>query len=78
MCLGIPGKISRIYNTDGIVMGIVEYGGVMREACLSTISDAKIGDYVMVHAGFALCKMDEEEARETLRALDEINDVSLY
>jgi len=77
MCLGIPGKITKIYDADGITMGIVKYDGALREACLSTVSDVAIGDYVMVHAGFALCKMDEEEAIETLRAFDEINEIPL-
>ncbi len=73
MCLGIPGKITKIYEEDGLTMGIVDYNGASRETCLSTISDPSVGDYVMVHAGFAISKMDEKEAMETIRVLDEIS-----
>jgi len=72
MCLGIPGKIIDVYEKDGLQMGKVDFGGVVRETCLAYIPDAKIGDYTIVHVGFALNIIDEAEAKETLALLDEI------
>lgn len=66
MCLGIPGKIMEINTQDGIEMAKVEINGAMVDTCLETTPEAKIGDYVIVHAGFALTVMDEAEALETL------------
>ncbi len=78
MCLGIPGKINKIYEADGLIMGMVDYNGALREVCLSTIQDPVLGDYVMVHAGFAISKMDEQEALKTIRVLDEVSDTDDY
>ncbi len=78
MCLGIPGRINQIYETNGLMMGMVDYNGAQREVCLSTIDNAAVGDYVMVHAGFAISKMDEQEALETIRTLDEVSDTDEY
>ncbi len=72
MCLGIPGKIIDIYEKDGLQMGKVDFGGVVRETCLAYIPDAQVGDYTIVHVGFALNIIDEKEAQETLALLDEI------
>lgn len=72
MCLGIPGQIIDIYDKDGLQMGKVDFGGVVRETCLAYIPDAQIGDYTIVHVGFALNIIDEAEAKETLALLDEI------
>ena len=68
MCLGIPMKVIKI--NDGL--GIVELGGVKREISLQLVEDIKIGDYVIIHAGFAIQKLNEEEAEETLSLLREI------
>ncbi len=68
MCLGIPMKVIKI--NDGL--GIVELGGVRREISLQLVEDIKIGDYVIIHAGFAIQKLNEEEAEETLSLLREI------
>jgi len=68
MCLGIPGKIISIHQ-DG---GIVEMGGVQRKVGLQLVPEAKPGDYVLVHAGFAIQVIDENEARETLSLLEEL------
>lgn len=68
MCLGIPGKLENLLGTKGIV----SYGGAKREVDLSLIEDPRIGEYVIVHAGFAIAKLDESEAKETLRLFDEI------
>lgn len=72
MCLGIPGKIIEIYNDRGLRMGKVDFGGAVREACLETLPEAKPGDYTIVHAGFALNLLSEEEANETLDLLRQI------
>ncbi len=72
MCLGVPGKITEMYETGSMHMGKVDFGGVTREACLETLPEAKIGDYVIVHAGFALNILSEQEAKETLDILREL------
>src|SRR3990172_7964788 len=72
MCLGVPGKIVEIYQVDGLAMGKVDFGGVVREACLEYVPNAKVGDYTLIHVGFALNLISEQEAMETLAMLDEI------
>lgn len=66
MCLGIPGSIKEIYEADGIRMGKVDFSGVLREVCLEYVPEAKIGDYVIVHVGFAISLISQREAEETL------------
>lgn len=72
MCLGIPGKIIEIYKTQGTRMCKVDFGGVIQEACLETVPEANPNDYAIVHAGFVLSLLSEEEALETLSMFDEI------
>jgi len=72
MCLGIPGKIIEIYEQSGLKMGRVDFGGVVKEACLAYVPDAQIGDYTIIHVGFALNVIDEDEARKTLELFDQI------
>ena len=72
MCLGVPGKVVEIYNKDDLKMGVIDFGGVTREACLEYIPESDIGDYVLVHVGFAISKLSEEEAQETLKIIREI------
>lgn len=72
MCLGVPGRLISITDDQGLRMGQVDFGGVLREVCLEAVPEAVIGDFVMIHAGFALNRMSEEEARETLGLLDEL------
>ncbi len=72
MCLGIPGKIIEIYERDGLRMGKVDFGGIVREACLAYVPEAQIGDYTIIHVGFAINVIDEHEAQQTLALLDEI------
>ncbi len=72
MCLGIPGKIVELYELDGMHMGKVDFGGVTREACFAYVPEAKVGDYTIIHVGFALHLISEEEAQETLALLREI------
>lgn len=75
MCLGVPGKIIQIYNDRGLLMCKVDFGGAVREACIETLPDAKIGDYTIVHAGFALSLLSEEDALTTLDLLRQISAV---
>ena len=75
MCLAVPGKIIEITPTPGSLMGKVDFGGVVREVCLEAIPTAQIGNYVIVHAGFALNILSEAEAEETLTALRELGDI---
>jgi len=72
MCLGIPGRVVEIYEQDGIQMGRIDYGGVIKEACLAYVPETQVDDYVIVHAGFAISRLDEEEAEETLAMLREM------
>jgi hydrogenase expression/formation protein HypC len=75
MCLGIPGKIIEIYQSGGLKMGKIDFGGVTREACLEYIPEAKIGDYTLIHVGFALNIISEDEAQETLKLITEIAEI---
>ncbi len=68
MCLAIPAKITEIKNS----MGTIDMEGTQREVSLLLLEDAKIGDYVIVHAGFAIHKIDEAEAKESLKVLREL------
>ena len=72
MCLGVPGKIIEIHIENGLHMAKIDFGGVVRDACLEAIPEAQVGDYTIVHAGFALNLLSEEEANETLSLLREI------
>jgi hydrogenase expression/formation protein HypC len=76
MCLGIPGKLTEIYGSEGLQMGMVDFGGVRREVCLAYVTgEVEAGDYVIVHVGFAISKVDEEEARRTFKLLEEISEL---
>lgn len=75
MCLGVPGKITEIYEQGGLKMCKVDFGGVVRETCLEYVPEAKVGDYCIVHVGFALNLLSEAEAQETMALLKEISDV---
>lgn len=72
MCLGVPGKIIEIKDGSGLRMCKVDFGGVFREVCIESLPEAKVGDYTIVHAGFALNILSEKEAAETLDALREL------
>ena len=72
MCLGVPGKIIDIYESGGLKMGKVDFGGVTKEVCLAYVPEAKVGDYNVIHVGFALNLLNEEEAMETLDLLRQI------
>jgi hydrogenase expression/formation protein HypC len=72
MCLGIPGKIVEIYQANGLTMGKIDFDGVTREACLAYVPEAQVGDYTLIHVGFALNLISEQEAQETLDLLRQI------
>ena len=74
MCLGIPGRIIDIRDDEGLPMGTVDFAGVRREVCLAYVRDeVEPGDYVIIHVGFAISKVDEEEARRTYELLKEMS-----
>lgn len=75
MCLGIPGRIVSAGDERGLRMGTVDFGGVEREVCLAYAPEARAGDYVIVHVGFAISVVDEAEARRTLEILRAMGDV---
>jgi len=72
MCLGIPGKVSEIYEKEGIPMGKIDFDGIQKEVCLAYLPDIQVGDYTIVHVGFAISKLDEESAKETLALFQEM------
>jgi hydrogenase expression/formation protein HypC len=72
MCLGIPGKIIEIYQKDDLRMGKLDFGGIVKEACLAYTPEATVGDYALIHVGFAISLMDEDEAMETLRLIEDV------
>jgi hydrogenase expression/formation protein HypC len=75
MCLGVPGRIIEIYERGGLKMAKVDFGGIFREACLDYVPDAKLGDYCLIHVGFAISILSEVEAMETLELLKQISDI---
>ncbi len=72
MCLAIPGKILSTQTEKGVRVGRVQFGGIVRSACLDFVPEAQDGDYVMVHVGFAISRVDAAEAERTYQALEEI------
>ena len=77
MCLAIPGKLIEIaYDAQGVKMGKANFGGIVKQVCLEYTPEVETGDYVLVHVGFALGKVDEEEAARTYRLLEELNQLS--
>jgi len=75
MCLGIPGKVIEVRDEGGLKMGRVDFGGVRKEACLAYVPEVEPGDYVIVHVGFAISHVDEDEALRTLELLAEMGDM---
>jgi hydrogenase expression/formation protein HypC len=73
MCLAIPGKVLTVDRTAEPAMGDVSFGGVSKKICLEWLPDVQVGDYVIVHVGFAISKLDEQEALETLKLFEEIS-----
>lgn len=76
MCLGVPGKVTRIdENPLGMTMGRVEFGGILKDVCLAYVPEVKIGDYVIVHVGFAISIVDEEQAQAVFDYLKQTGDL---
>jgi hydrogenase expression/formation protein HypC len=73
MCLGIPAKVLELYETNGMKMAKVDFGGAIKEACMEYLPEVKIGDYTIVHVGFGLSILDEQEALETMDLLRQID-----
>jgi hydrogenase expression/formation protein HypC len=73
MCLGIPGKVVETYREHDVLMAKVDFGGVFKRACLEHVTEARPGDYVIVHVGFALSRIDEAEARRVFELLEGMN-----
>jgi len=77
MCLAVPGKVVSITEQDTLMrMGTVDFGGIRKEVNLSFVPEARVGDYVLVHVGFALNTIDEEEANRVFQYLDEIGELA--
>lgn len=72
MCLAVPGKIISTENRDGTMMSVVDFGGIKKDVCLQYTPDAEIGQYVVVHVGFALQVLDEESAKRTLAEFEHL------
>lgn len=72
MCLAVPGQVQSIYEAQGTRMGIVNFGGVEKEVCLAYLPDIQVGDYTIVHVGFAISRLDEESARKTLQTFAQL------
>jgi hydrogenase expression/formation protein HypC len=66
MCLGVPGQVTAVYDDNGVRMGRANFGGVVKEICLAYVPEVAVGDYTIVHVGFAITRLDEEAALETL------------
>ena len=75
MCLGVPGRVTRTWFEHDMRMGKVDFGGVSKNVCLEHVPDAQPGEYVIVHVGFALSRIDEEEARQIFTFLERMNDL---
>ena len=72
MCLGIPGKVIELYELNSMKMAKVDFGGVVKEACMAYLPEIKVGDYTLIHVGFGLSIIDEQEAKETIDLLNQI------
>lgn len=72
MCLGVPGKITEIYEQNGVRMGKADFGGVTKEICLAYLPEITVGDYTIVHVGFAITQVDEQSAQESLALFREM------
>jgi hydrogenase expression/formation protein HypC len=72
MCLAVPGRILSVEDRDGTLMSVVDFGGVQKEVCLQYVPDAAVGEYVVVHVGFAIQHLDEESAIRTLAEFEHL------
>lgn len=69
MCLGVPGRVDSVWDVHGMRMAMVDFGGVRKEVCLAYVPEVEVGDWTIVHVGFALTKLDEDSALETLELM---------
>ncbi len=74
MCLAIPGKVIKLYEENGLLMGNVDFSGTVNMTCMAYVPEVKEGQYVIVHAGFAISILDEEEAQEVFKAWGELEE----
>jgi hydrogenase expression/formation protein HypC len=75
MCLGVPGKVTEVFEEDGLRMGTVDFGGIRRKACLAYAPEVGVGSYVIIHVGFAISVVDEEEAARSYALLEEMGNL---
>jgi hydrogenase expression/formation protein HypC len=76
MCLAIPGRVTEVYEQQGMRMAKVQFGGISREACLEYVPETTVGQYVLVHVGFAISTVDEEEAQRTYELLEQMDQLT--
>jgi hydrogenase expression/formation protein HypC len=76
MCLGIPGKVVETYREHEVLMGRVDFNGISKRVCLEHVADVQPGEFVLVHVGFALARIDEAEARRVFQFLDGMDQLS--
>ena len=76
MCLAVPGKLLEVHEQDGLPMGNVEFGGIVKEVCLAYTPEAQVGDYLIVHVGFAISRVDEKEAEEVFSYLEQFSEMT--
>ena len=79
MCLGIPGKVIKTYREHDVLMGKVDFSGVSKQVCLEHVPNVQLGQYVLVHVGFALSQIDEEEAQRVfdfLKGMDQLDELN--
>ncbi len=75
MCLGVPGKVTELFDEDGVRMGTVDFGGITRKACLEYAPEVEVGSFVVIHVGFAISVVDEEEAARSYALLAEMDNL---
>ena len=76
MCLGIPGRVTEIYREHDVLMGKVDFGGIARRVCLEHVPEIAIGEYALVHVGFAISRINEEEAQQVFEFLEHMQDLT--
>lgn len=77
MCLAVPGKVTEVYDTDVTRMAKVDFGGIVKEVSVAFVPDIDVGEYTIVHVGFALQRLDEESALETLRVFESLGELDM-
>jgi hydrogenase expression/formation protein HypC len=75
MCLGVPGKVAEVYREHDLLMGRVDFGGVIKRVCLEYVPEIAVGEYALIHVGFALTRLDEAEANRVFALLAEVGDL---